>query len=498
MKKINNKIWLTLLLVSVLYHACNEDRLDLSPLSQTEASFFTEEQDFDRAILGVYAKLSDIYWFNSNQPKNGVWQLPGDDVTTTATDAFEIFGPLQSAEERMGGYYQAAYQLINRANTTLEKIGQVKEGVYKTANLESYHRGEAHFLRGLMYFNLWNFFGTSPLVTERIQSTDKITPPGSTGTQLLDQAIADLEAAAGLLPASWDEANRGRATANSANGMLGKALVFRGTVNNTPADHSAAIAAFNKITGVSLIADFGDNFAVTSENNSESLFEFQASQPSFDNVWLSNDFDNNVGSMSAYWGFFENHWSLFGNPPYVATQKLADAFEAGDPRQPLTLDLGDKTFKKYILKDQKSQSGVASVNNPRILRYADVLLLKAEAIIQSGGSVNEAIALINQVRARARNMVAGGTAPADRASGADATTVMNWIMQERFIELAAEEAHRWFDLRRWHMAGKITLSSAFFNSARTDVTFDPAKHLYYPIPLSELDLNPNVKQNPGY
>jgi tetratricopeptide (TPR) repeat protein len=498
MKKINIKAWLTLILVSLLYHACDEDRLDLSPLSPTEASFFTEEQDFDRAILGVYAKMSDIYWFEANEPKNGVWQLPGDDVTTTATDAFEIFGPLQSAEGRMSKYYTAAYQLINRANTALQKIDQVKDGVYQTPNLETYHRGEALFMRGLMYFNLWNFFGTSPLVTERIQSTDKISPPGTTGTQLLDQAIADFEAAAGLLPVSWDDANRGRATANAANGMLGKALVFRGTVNNAAADHSSAITAFNKITGVSLVEDFGANFAVDTENNSESLFEYQASQPSFDNVWLNNDFDNAIGSMSAYWGYFENHWSLFGNPPYIATQKLADAFEAGDPRQPLTLDLGDKTIKKYILKDQKSQSGVASVNNPRILRYADVLLLKAEAIVQSGGSVNEAITLINQVRARARNMVAGGSVPADRPATADAVTVMNWVMQERFIELAAEEAHRWFDLRRWHLAGKISLSPAFFSSARTDVTFDAAKHLYYPIPLNELDLNPNVQQNPGY
>src|SRR5678816_2478502 len=135
----------------------------------------------------------------------------------------------------------------------------------------------------------------------------------TTGTQLLDQAISDFTAAAGLLPESWDDANRGRVTQNSAYGMLGKSLVFRASASNNNADYTAAIAAFNKISGVSLIPKFDDNFAFDAENNNESLFEYQASQAfGFDNVWLSNDFDNAVGNMSVFWGYYDNNFALFG------------------------------------------------------------------------------------------------------------------------------------------------------------------------------------------
>jgi len=129
------------------------------------------------------------------------------------------------------------------------------------------------------------------------------------------------------------------------------------------------------------------------------------------------------------------------------------------------------------------------------IRYADVLLLKAEAVLQSGGSTAEAIGLINQVRARAR---AGGAGPADLSTAeTNKTTIMQWIMDERFRELAGE-GHRWFDLRRWHMAGYITLNNAFFDSvAPGDMEFK-VTNILFPIPTSETDVNPNVIQNPGY
>jgi hypothetical protein len=94
-------------------------------------------------------------------------------------------------------------------------------------------------------------------------------------------------------------------------------------------------------------------------------------------------------------------------------------------------------------------------------------------------------------------MASGGTAPADRSlAETNKTTIMNWIMTERFVELAGE-GQRWFDLRRWHMQGLLTLNSAFFDSNIPSITFEE-KHLYFPIPNSEIDTNPNIQQNPGY
>jgi hypothetical protein len=100
------------------------------------------------------------------------------------------------------------------------------------------------------------------------------------------------------------------------------------------------------------------------------------------------------------------------------------------------------------------------------------------------------------VRKRARDMVSGGTSPADYSTAeTNKTTIMQWIMNERLIELAGE-GQRWFDIRRWDKEGLITLDNSFFSSIQT-VSFQ-AKHIFFPIPNSEIDVNPNVKQNVGY
>jgi tetratricopeptide (TPR) repeat protein len=488
--------------------SCQDSLLEKQSPTPLEEDYFVSELEFERAVWAIYAKMNAQYAWNGGGYGNdigvAIWELPGDDATTTGNGPsvdFESFGSLQPSNGIVNRYYQAAYEMIGRANVLLEKNSTVAEGVYENAALKNHHRGEALFLRAYQYYNLWNFFGTPPLVTTRPTGASDTFLPPTEGTVLIDQAIADLEEAATLLPDAWDSNNRGRVTKNSAYGMLGKCLVFRGTITNSTADLTAALNAFDNVTGATLVAKFDDNHAADTENNSESLFEYQASQPSFDNIWLPDEFDNSVGTMStASWVPFEgiNSWG-YGGVPFIATQKLLDAFEDGDPRLPLTLDPETRAIKKYVLRDQKNQVAASSVNNPRILRYADVLLLKAEAILRSGGSKAEAIGLINQVRARARNMVEGGTVPADLNSGeGDTNTIMQWIMDERLRELAFEESHRWFDIRRWHIGGILTLTPEFFDSENANFNLELPKHLYFPIPLNEIDRNPNMKQNSGY
>jgi len=500
MKQYSIKTVLSIIIAAAAFAgACNSKELDLLPHGPTEANYFAQESDFQKAIFGVYAKLSDVYWYNGGSSLAPMSLLEGDDITTNdANQAFETFGQLQPSNGSVSYMYANWYQMIARANVVMQKIDAVKDGIYITTNLKNYNKGEALFLRGIAYYHLWNFYGTAPLRNERVTETSQFTPSNTSGTQLLDQAIKDFTDAAALLPQSWDAANRGRITANSANGLLGKSFVFRASVTKNTADYSAAIAAFNKITGASLTANFADNFAFDTENNTESLFEFQATQPfGFDNVWLSNDFDNAIGSTSVFWGYYSDNFALFGQSRFYATSKLAAAFETGDPRRDTTLNPADRTIRKYVTRDKLTQSGVASANNPRILRYADVLLLKAEAILQSGGVISDAIALINQVRTRARNMAAAGTVPANYpVTETDKTKIMGWVMNERLIELAGE-GQRWFDLRRWQLQGIITLNNNFFSS-NVAMVFDVTKHLYMPIPNTELDVNPNMKQNPGY
>src|SRR5688572_6507417 len=217
MRSINKSIFpITVFLIFIGYNSCDESKLDLSPQSPTEDSYFSEEVEFERAVTGIYAKLTDFYWYNAGADNcvQPVTLLPGDDITTNGLDEFEIFSSIQPGSSRLGYFFATAYQLINRAIVVMEKNAAVEDGVYVTPGLKDYHRGEALFLRAYGYYVLWNVFGTAPLVTERVETLDDTRPPSSTGTQLLDQAIADLTEAATLLPDAWPEGGRGRVTNN--------------------------------------------------------------------------------------------------------------------------------------------------------------------------------------------------------------------------------------------------------------------------------------------
>ena len=499
------------LVVALTIQSCDEATIELDPIGDTEAGFFQNETQMTQAVMGIYQKMSFFYGFRGNAWLAGIWLLPDDNLTTQGGHEFENFVGLTGSNGSLGSYYQYAYQLIARANTLLAKIEENKDFAYNIQpELMNYHRGEALFLRAWMYFRLWNTFGSAaPLVTQRITNLDDAYPPSSTGTQLLDQAIIDLQEAATLLPDAWNAENKGRVTANSALGLAGKILVFRGNVSGQNADFTAAITAFNSMNNVALMPKYGDNFDATKENNAESLFEFQANdQSSETNPFLNNDDFSVVGEIGAYVGFFTQEPDWIGSNFYTATQTLKNAFEPGDPRIPyiVNLDAADlKNVVKYIKDGNRVGNWAVGYNiqrnNLRILRYADILLLKAEALVRSGASTSEAIGLINQVRQRARMSTANGVeavVPANLNTGeTNVNTILDWIFKERRIELAFEEGHRWFDLRRRHMAGEIDLKTWNFGSLKPDFSFKDY-NVSFPIPEGEVIQNPNLVQNTGY
>jgi len=493
----NRSIYKSIAILSLIlvFTTCSKDRLDITPQDLTESDYFKNELDFHKAIGGVYAKVGEFYHFHYNNPRHMFYLLPGDDLTTDGDIPFEVFSTLEAGNDYVSTQFGYAYELIARANVALEKLYDDEfSSVITTPNVKDYLIGEALFLRSYMNILIWNYWGPAPNVTKRIVSQDDINPPSSEGTELLDQAITDLGEAANLLPATWADSDKGRVTKNSANGLLGKALVIRGSWIGSNSDYTAAITAFGKISGASLIADYADNFSVNAENNDESLYEYQSSNIGGDNIWLSNDVFSSIGTFSAYYGYFTNHWSFWAQTPYVATQKFMDTFEAGDPRAAATFDPATGFILKYVTRDALT-NGTTSFNNPRILRYADVLLLWAEALNETGDQAG-AVDKINEVRTRARNMDITGV-PADKGSG-NQDEVRTWIQEERLMELGAEEGHRWIDLRRWHQANHINLATWDFSSRKADFNISLPKNLYYPIPSSELDKNPEVKQNSGY
>jgi hypothetical protein len=276
---------------------------------------------------------------------------------------------------------------------------------------------------------------------------------------------------------------------------------------------------------------FGSNFDYRTENNLESLFEYQASHNQIsDNPWLDNDMGGPVGSFGAMYHYFDSHWGNYGSGggSMGPSLKLRSMFNTQDPRINETFKLAEDVdnvggklwwlgaawsffdgyqFVKYINGERGDRYDVdfqiMSSNNPRILRLADIKLAVAEAYLKTGDVVNATIQ-VNDVRKRARLSTPTGV---EAAVPADYGTVtMQNIMDERLFELAGEENIRWSDLKRWHAAGDINLGS--WTPADFGYPFDPSlftfdvnKHLLFPIPTSEITSNPLMMadgNNPGY
>jgi starch-binding outer membrane protein, SusD/RagB family len=517
--KIKNRFFLTILIVIASITACDVHRLDSEPLGLTEDSYLTLESQYNELLYNAYAKMTDWYWFAAQNYRHAMYFLPGDDITESngVYARWEAFNNITSSDSWVQYFFTATYQLIQRTNVIIEKTTEADRSQFDDPTFLDYHKGEALFLRALANFKLYNMYGTAPLVIERLD-TETLHQPRTTGTQLLDQAIIDLQEAATLLPVSWPEIARGRATKNSAYGLLVKALVFRGDYTKNNGDYTAALQAFSNITAT-LTADYTDNFSAFTENNEESIFEFQASEPpADDNVWLYNDGPwRGTEVMSTYWGFYSIRnapqlWNRRGDQ-WRVTRKMFNAYGT-DPRIDFFTE-ANRGFTKYGKEglDEDAPGGFipSSMNNVRILRYADVKLLAAEALVLSGGSTTTAIEYINDIRERARGWAttegfANLTMLQDRNTAeSNRTTIMNWIEEERAIELLGEEQIRWFDLKRWDARGYKSLQGwgggdqHFSTDLSGSFGFEYPKHLLLPIPQAEITRNNAISDNnPGY
>jgi starch-binding outer membrane protein, SusD/RagB family len=517
--KIFSKPLLTSLVILTSFTACDVNKLDTPPVELTEDSYLTLETEYDQLLYNAYAKMTDWYWFAAQDYKHAMYFLPGDDITEPngAYVTWESFNNLNSNDPWVSDFFRATYELIQRANVIIEKTSTADRTIFEDPSFLDQQQGEGYFLRALAFFKLYNMYGTAPIVLKRLD-IETLHQPRSTGTQLLDQAIADLQMAIPLLPEAWPETDRGRATKNSANGLLMKSLVFRGDYTGNVADYTAAVAAFGNITA-QLIADYTENFSAFAENNAESIFEFQASAaPNQDNVWLFNDGPwRGVEVMSTYWGFYSivngpQLWNRRGEQ-WRVTEKMFNLYGT-DPRIDYFTE-DNRGFTKYGKEglDEVSPGGFipGSMNNVRIMRYADLKLLAAEALLLSGGSTSEAIGHINDVRARASAWATTAgysdvSMLAPRNTGeTDQDVIMGWIEDERAIELLGEEQIRWFDLKRWDARGYISLEGwdgteeHFSTDLSSNFGFEYPKHLLLPIPQSEINRNNAINENnPGY
>ncbi|MEQ6121126.1 RagB/SusD family nutrient uptake outer membrane protein [Reichenbachiella sp. MALMAid0571] len=538
MKKIKTKIILSLfVLAASIIVSCTDEYLDVPIADEISTTYFDNEGKIQRGIGGMYAELANIYSANLGTSEIGrgvtihpYWLLQGDDLTNSGNSnaEYEAFSGMSPSDNRNAMMWQRYYIIINRSNFMLEQI-EASSAVYVDTNLKNYNRGEALFFRAWAHMQIWEKWRRGPLKSEWIKSLETATNPPSTGFEMLNLSISDLEEAKTLLPDSWDVNNKGRVFKNSALGLLVKAYTLRANYadeysgGDRNGDYGKAIAAFEAIDdseSTIVGVHFGENFDYRTENNPESLFEFQAGINNSENPWLDNDYGGGNGALGAYYGYFTDHWAngSSGGGSVGPTDKLMNAFDAADPRRAETIGtygwsrFGGNQFIKYIngdrgdLMDNKNGQGCCGISsgvNTRILRLADVKLTVAEAYLQTGNP-SAALTQVNDIRRRARLSTSDGseaTVPADLGS-----VTMQDIMDERFLELAGEEGIRWVDLRRWHAAGledlnSWTASDFSFPNSSDQFQFKIGTHLLFPIPAEELEANPLMRQagnNPGY
>src|SRR6267142_1532954 len=293
---MTNRYIKKLLLISMgtlVFSSC-EKLLDVAPTNEVESNYFVNENRVQRGIGAIYASLSNIYGANlgSQVSQNGLtlhplWLLQGDDLTTSGTSnsEYEAFSGFSPSDGRVAQLWQKLYFLIARANFMLEKLELPEvSSLVTTPGLRDNNKGEALFLRAYANYKLWDMFRKAPLQHSRISSISAAVLKPSQGFEMLDAAIADLKEAATLLPESWNVENKGRVFKNSAKGLLVKCYVLRACYatqydgGNQSGHYQNEIVVFGQISGESTIVGvpFGSNFDYRTENNTESLFVYQA------------------------------------------------------------------------------------------------------------------------------------------------------------------------------------------------------------------------------
>lgn len=456
-----------LLLLIAGLTACQKDFLDLKPQSQPNVdNFYLTANDFNNAVNGAYDVLQTTNQYGGDF--NTLIEVRGDnaldnDPAANAGLRYNIDRFIEPTTNTiLRDTWGSLYIGINRTNLILDKI----DAITIDAPLKARYKGEAQFLRALSYFNLVRLWGNVPLVLKPGSTTEARSYTRNPVADVYAAIEKDLTDAAANLPASYTGADVGRATSGAAKGLLGKVFV-------TQKKYAQAVPVLRDVIAANtyrLLPSIADVFLVSNKNNAEIVFAVK--------------FKKGVGGA-----FPEGHGLWYGtNIGENIEPTLRAAYPAGDKRQPLTLQVPVPSNVNVVPRkwyDEVSSTNDVGNDFP-VLRYADVLLLYAEALNEAGyQATGDAFTNLNLIRTRAGVPVYTATQLATQSTFRDA------VIAERRLELALEN-DRWFDL--------IRTGTAVSSLSATKITV-PANRLLYPIPQAEIDTynNPTAfPQNPGY
>lgn len=487
MKKHQYIITLAVLLMAVFAPSCTKDNdfLDKSPngvLSTT--NFYETPADAEAAINASYTILLDFWVKNIAFEKDIISDdaVKGQGVDLAALTNMDNlnFNATDGVNQALWSVY---YKGVYLANLVLDYVPSIEMEAAKKDRI----LGEAHFLRAYYYYNLTIRWGGVPLMKTTIDAEK--TPQKATREETWAFIVENLEKATTLLPwkNEYDAANIGRADKGAAYALMGNAYLFQEEWQN-------AFDAYQEVinSGIySLESDFGNIFKPEYDNGSEVVFETQAKGGEFA-----------YGNGFNFWVRPRNGSTIFGLGFCLPTQDLVDEFEEGDSRLRYTViregdiisdEISDIPFQaawapetgmncgKYVVGVPVGSNAERHEQNQKNIRYAEVLLSYAEAAFRTG-NIGEALDKINMVRERARG---GNISILPDVTASD--DVFAAIVHERRVELALE-GKRYFDLVRWGLA----------EAQLGELGYQPARMGLYPIPQSELDVNPNLEQNIGF
>ena len=471
------------------FNACSPDKfLDTPAPNFSDKTFFDSEQAATLAITGAYDPMG---WYNFSQLTQ--WAI-GDATSDDAVkggggdgDYAEIYEMTHFSvtpdNPLIAERWEQLYVGINRANKVIEGLtGNDKI----PASVRTRIIGEAKFLRGFYLFNLVKTFGGVPIV-DHILSPSEYNKPRNTIEECYAQLERDFSDAAAALPKksqlSPDEL--GRATWGAAKAFLTKTYIFEEKWQEAEATATEIINSGE----YDLQPNYGDLFTLATDNGIESVFDIQfayLNQPG----WLDENEGSHLEIMHRSRDDRNGGWG-FDQP----TQDLYDEFESGDPRRDWTIISDQDTLWQGTPDEEVIYTAYDPVHNPdavtgynkrkgtlpasqrgnnedqgplnlRVVRFAEVLLWQAEARAHLGMDWQTPL---NRVRAR----VGLGPTPY--------TDPLEAVYHERRVELAME-GHRYWDLVR---TGRGNLMNGYTDNKR-----------YFPIPQKEINLNPNLTQNP--
>lgn len=458
---MKTSIKISLLITGLALSSCG-DLLELDPPSAIVAT------NFWKTAGDAEAGLTNAYHFMQNSMTQNFITVPlvlADDSRANSGGNFtrhEAF-VATSVHGNVLDHWRDVYQAVHGADDVLANVPAITDPALQKDRV----LGEAYFLRGWAFFQLTRNWGKVPLPLEPSKSSAQdFNIERSEVPEVYAQIIKDLKGAEKLLPEMHPKNNRARPAKGSARAWLAKVYL-----QQPQPDYALALAECEKVMAdpqYKLVpgANFGDIFAVGKQNTSETIFEMSF-RPSTATEGHGLD-----AETVQYTG------SSFRLRPH---QKIIDAFKArtGDLRA--AASLGTFNNNAYIRKYEQGPPGSSNrgtqTSNIVYLRLADIILLRAECLNELGKTA-EAIPYLDQIRTRA------GLAPTTATTQAQ---VRQAIRDERFLELAFEP-HRWYDLIRWNIAVGTVPNLTEANRDR----------ILWPVPARELDLNPNLDQNPSY